>query len=168
MPYGLRVSAWAFGLAVPVHFIWEMRQGYTFTGMPREVWAATAACAFASLGDGLLTLLILGDGAAAFRFWAWFDRRLPGRWALVGIISFGVAVVTERLLVYELRRWGYAPSMPLIPGAPRRAAAGTPDGAAHSAGPLVGKPAPRKVVPQIMNWTRRIGDGWESEIRCGC
>ncbi|MBI4574018.1 MAG: hypothetical protein HY713_12140 [candidate division NC10 bacterium] len=116
MPYGFRISARAFGLAVPVHFSWEMSQANAFTGMPREVWAATAACAFASLGDGLLTLLILAGGAAAFRSWTWFDARLPGRWALVGILSFGVAVVTEWVLVYELHRWGYATSMPLIPG----------------------------------------------------
>jgi len=28
MPYGLRISTRAFGLAVPVHFIWEMSQAY--------------------------------------------------------------------------------------------------------------------------------------------
>jgi hypothetical protein len=95
MPSGLRVSIRAFGLAVPVHFVWEMSQAYAFTGMPRETWTATAACAFASLGDGLLTLLILGGGAIVFRSWRWFEARLPGRWVLLEVVSFGVAVATE-------------------------------------------------------------------------
>jgi len=116
MPSGLRVSIRAFGLAVPVHFVWEMSQAYAFTGMPRETWTATAACAFASLGDGLLTLLILGGGAIVFRSWRWFEARLPGRWVLLEVVSFGVAVATEWVLVYGLHRWGYAASMPLIPG----------------------------------------------------
>jgi len=116
MASAVRISARAFGLAVPVHFSWEMGQAYAFTGLPGEAWAATAACAFASLGDGLLTLLILGGGATIFRSWSWFEPRRREQWALVGILSFGVAVATEWILVYELHRWGYASSMPLIPG----------------------------------------------------
>ncbi len=76
-----------------------MSRAYAFTGKPREAWAATAACAFASLEDGLLRPLILGGGAAAFRSWTWFDPRLTGRWMLPGFLPFGVPVVAEWALV---------------------------------------------------------------------
>jgi hypothetical protein len=111
-----RLAARAFLLAVPLHFAWEMAQSYLFVGMPLDAWRSTAACFVASLGDGLLTLLILGAGAVIFGTLAWMRRAGWGRWLTAMGLSLAVAIVMEWVLVYRLRRWAYDVDMPLIPG----------------------------------------------------
>jgi hypothetical protein len=111
-----RVVVRAFLLAVPLHFVWEMAQSYLFVGMPLDPLKSTAVCFVASLGDGLLTLLILGAGAVIFGILAWMRRPAPRRWLTAVGLSLAVAIVMEWLLVYRLRRWAYDVDMPLVPG----------------------------------------------------
>ncbi len=116
-------GAWPVGMrallaAVPVHFVWEMSQAHAFTGLPPDAFRATLACAWASLGDGLLTLVIWGAGALAFGRVAWVGPTRWRGWLLATGLAAGIAVATELVLVYGLHRWGYGSSMPVLPLVP--------------------------------------------------
>ncbi len=113
-----RVAMRAFLAAVPVHFAWEMTQAHAFTGLPSDAFWASLACAWASLGDGVLTLLIWGAGALTFRRAVWLGPTGWRGWLLVVGVAAAVAVGTELVLVGGLRRWGYAASMPVLPALP--------------------------------------------------
>ena len=113
-----RVAMRAFLAAVPVHFAWEMTQAHAFTGLPPDAFGATLACAWASLGDGVLTLLIWGLGALVLGRAAWAGPAGWRGWLLLAGLTVAVAVGTELVLVHGVKRWGYAASMPLLPVLP--------------------------------------------------
>jgi hypothetical protein len=110
------VALRAFVAAVPVHFVWEMAQMGLFLGIPTGFWESAPHCALGSLGDGVLTLLILGSGALAFGTVAWMRRPGWRPWLTVVGLSLIVAVVTDWVLVRGVRRWAYDVDMPIIPG----------------------------------------------------
>jgi hypothetical protein len=72
-------------------------------------------CFVASLGDGLLVLLIFGAGRAALRRSDWFVN--PGRRGYLVMLASGLAIsiVVEWAAIHVMGRWAYAPRMPLIP-----------------------------------------------------
>lgn len=117
-PEARRVPARVFLAAVPVHFVWEMAQAHAFTGLPPDGFWATLACARASVGDDVLTLLIWAAGALAFGRAVWVGPIGWRGWLLLAALAVAVAVGTELVLVYGLRRWTYAASMPLLPVVP--------------------------------------------------
>lgn len=43
-------------IAIPLNFAWEMFQAPSFTGMPGDALWATAVCAQAAVGDGVIAL----------------------------------------------------------------------------------------------------------------
>jgi len=117
-PEGRRVAVRAFLAGVPAHFAWEMAQAHAFTGLPPDAFWATLACARASVGDGVLTLLIWAAGALAFSRVAWVGPIGWRGWLVLAVLAVAVAVGTELVLVYSLRRWTYTASMPLLPVVP--------------------------------------------------
>jgi hypothetical protein len=92
-------------VALPLYFVWEMLQAPGFTGMPEGWLAATAVCALATLGDGVIVLALLALGAIAFRTARWFAPARIGRYALVALAGVGVQVLVEWVMVYRLGRW---------------------------------------------------------------
>ena len=56
-------------IALPAYFVWEMLQAPAFTGMPQGWWAATAVCALAAAGDGVIVLAVFAIGAGLYRDW---------------------------------------------------------------------------------------------------
>lgn len=58
-------------LALLPYFAWEMLQAPAFTGMSPGWWVATAVCALASIGDGVIVLAVFAIGALLFRDWRW-------------------------------------------------------------------------------------------------
>ncbi len=57
----LKTAARLLLLALPPYFAWEMLQAPGFTGMPPGGWSATAVCAQAAVGDGVIVLVVFAE-----------------------------------------------------------------------------------------------------------
>ncbi|HEV8439527.1 MAG TPA: hypothetical protein VGT40_15660 [Methylomirabilota bacterium] len=102
-------------IALPLYFVWEMAQAPAFTGMPQGWWAATAVCALAALGDGVIIVALWALGTVLWRDVQWF---VPPRWtryAVVVLVGIALQATIEWIMVYRLGRWGYSPAHPLVP-----------------------------------------------------
>ena len=102
-------------LALPAYFAWEMLQAPAFTGMPRDWPAATAVCALATVGDGMVVLALFAFGVLVFRDQCWFSPPRAGRYAVVVGAGVVAQVAIEWIMVYRLGRWGYARWQPIVP-----------------------------------------------------
>jgi hypothetical protein len=111
-----RTAVRVFALAAPVFFVWEMAQAPAFTGMPEDWVSATAVCALAALGDGVIVLALWGAGRLLFGDPRWFAPPTLPRYAAIVLVGIGVQVLVEWLMVYGLGRWGYGPGQPILPG----------------------------------------------------
>jgi len=101
-------------LTLPAYFAWEMLQAPAFTGMPEGWLQATAVCAVATLGDGVIVLGLFGLGWLVFRDFRWFVPPRVGRLATIVMAGIGVQVGMEWIMVYGLGRWGYAEQHPMV------------------------------------------------------
>ena len=110
-----QVLAIVFLIAVAFNYPWELAQGRLFTAASHtiNVWVH---CFIASLGDGVMTLLLFGFGWLVRGRRDWFAR--PGVSGYSIMIAAGAALATavEWTAVHVLQRWTYAESMPRIPG----------------------------------------------------
>lgn len=102
-----------FLLAIPLNFAWELAQSGLYVGAdqwPSRWWH----CFLASLGDGILTLVIYAVGAIVAGRIDWFEsgyRSYP--WVLAtGVI---LALIVEWIAVSN-GHWSYTARMPLVPG----------------------------------------------------
>jgi hypothetical protein len=102
-------------VALPVYFAWEMVQAPFFTGMPAHWLAASAICALATLGDGVLVTLVATAGAVLYRDGRWFVPPSVSRYGVVVAIGVVLQIAVEWVMVHGLDRWGYAPSQPVLP-----------------------------------------------------
>jgi hypothetical protein len=116
---GERLALWKrvaaiFAVAVVVNFVWEMAQMlyYAGTGGPGATWY----CLLASLGDGLLVLLIFAAGWMALRRSSWYARPGVGGYLLMLTTGFVIGIVVEWVAVRVAGTWSYTPRMPLLPG----------------------------------------------------
>lgn len=104
-----------FVVAVFFNYSWELTQAPLYVGMTsfRAVWWH---CFAASLGDGLLVLLIFATGWAVLRRLGWFER--PGVRGYIVMLTAGLAigVSVEWAAVHIAGRWTYTTQMPLMPG----------------------------------------------------
>lgn len=103
--------------AVFPHFIWEMVQAPLYRGMGAPpYWPMVRVCAAAAVGDAVIALVAYAVVAAAARDRLWlFDltRRRVASYVLVGL---ALTVILERVDVYVVHRWQYAPTMPTVGG----------------------------------------------------
>lgn len=102
-----------FAVAVAVNFVWEMTQSVVFAPMGGWVYGAWR-CFVASLGDGVMVLVIAAIG------WLWFQRAdwalRPGvaGYALMATVGVAVGILIERHAL-ATGRWAYTERMPLVP-----------------------------------------------------
>jgi hypothetical protein len=110
-----KTSTVVVAVAVAFNFPWEMLQAPLYR-METGGWPLWLHCLRASLGDGLLVLLIFVLGVWILRRQDWFRR--PGgpgyAWMLVSGAIFAAAL--EWTAVHLLKRWSYEPAMPMLPG----------------------------------------------------
>jgi hypothetical protein len=104
-----------FILAVVLNYVWEMAQGVFYAGMDfnKGIWLH---CFVASLGDGVLVLIIYLIGWTIFGRFDWFSLRRFGTWAVTIASGLVIGIIVEWVGVHLLARWTYTDQMPLVPG----------------------------------------------------
>ncbi len=109
-----RMLSILFAVAVMLNYPWELAQAPLFAG--HENFAAIWwHCFVASLGDGVLVLLIYAIGWLAWRRQNWFERLGARGYALMLASRLTIAVAVESIAVHVLQRWTYLPAMPQLP-----------------------------------------------------
>lgn len=100
-----------------LNYPWELLQAPFFAGMAEgSHWKAVKTCSFATVGDGVISLVAFWSVAAVTRNRHWIVRPRPAH--LIGFLAVGFAItlVGERLATGVLNRWQYSALMPVIPG----------------------------------------------------
>lgn len=109
-----QVLALVFAIAVVLNYPWELLQTPLFTPASNQgsVWLH---CFVASLGDGIIVLLLLGCGWLVFGRRDWFLQ--PGLRGYILLLTAGalVAVTVEWIAVTQLQKWAYTEAMPRLP-----------------------------------------------------
>ena len=103
-----------FAVAVTLNYPWELAQAPLFVGFTdfNAIWWH---CFVASLGDGVLVLLIFAIGWRVSRRRNWFEHPGASGYAVMLVSGLTIAVAVEWIAVQLLQRWNYAPAMPLLP-----------------------------------------------------
>ncbi|HEX6622087.1 MAG TPA: hypothetical protein VF064_00135 [Pyrinomonadaceae bacterium] len=113
--FARRFAAILFAVSFAVNWVWEMSQMSAYAPMPGHTWKeVTLFCTAASVGDAVLTLLIVGAGALVARRRSWvaaFGWKAYAGAAFLGGVS---AVVIEWAAVGS-GYWSYAGAMPRVP-----------------------------------------------------
>ena len=111
----MRSVSRVFLIAVLLNYVWELAQAPLYVGLEQYNAAVFWHCFIASLGDGVLVLLIVAVGWLFFQRRDWFER--PGVAGYVIMLTSGLvlAVVVEWVAVHMLARWEYTDKMPTLP-----------------------------------------------------
>jgi len=109
-----RILSVVFVVAVAVNYPWEMLQSSLYVVDPGATpkWLH---CLVASLGDGVLVLLILVLGWIILGRLDWFLRPRGRGYAVMLAFGLLIGIAVELVAVRRLGRWGYKPEMPLLP-----------------------------------------------------
>lgn len=104
-----------FAVAVLFNYPWEFAQSPLYVGMdsPSTVWGH---CLLASLGDGLLVLLIFAIGWVALGRPFWFERPGIRGYVLMLAAGFVISVSVEWFASRIAGVWTYTVQMPLVSG----------------------------------------------------
>ncbi len=104
-----------FIVAVFLNYFWELAQAPLYVGLKSYNIGVLWHCFLASLGDGLMVLLIVAAGCITLRRWDWFQR--PGVAGYLVMLTAGLvlAMVIEWVGIQSLGRWQYTENMPTLP-----------------------------------------------------
>jgi len=107
---------WIFIVASLLNYLWELAQTPLYVGLESYNAAVLWHCFVASLGDGIMVLLIFAAGWMILKRGDWFER--PGIAGYVVMLTAGFlfALLVEWLGLHVLRRWEYSQRMSLLPG----------------------------------------------------
>jgi hypothetical protein len=111
-----RTLTWIFIVAFVLNYVWELAQAPLYVGLERYSAAVFWHCFIASLGDGLLVLLIVVAGRITLHRWDWFQRPGGAGYVVMLTADLVLAVVVEWVAVYFLARWEYTDKMQTLPG----------------------------------------------------
>jgi len=110
-----RDSSRLFVIAVILNYPWERVQSsfyLTNDGTAIPWWH----CMLASLGDGLLVLLMFWAGRVIFGHPGWFDRPGLRGYLLMALTGLVMIIPLEWIMISRMKWWSYTADMPLIPG----------------------------------------------------
>jgi hypothetical protein len=103
-----------FVIAAVFNYAWELAQSPLYMGMGSldQVWLH---CFLASLGDGLLVLLIFAAGWMVLHRQDWFVSPGVRGYAVMLTTGLVMSVGIEWIAVHIVGRWGYTERIPLVP-----------------------------------------------------
>ena len=104
-----------FIVAVLVNYAWELAQAPLYVGLEEYNLEVFWHCFVASLGDGIMVLLIFAAGWIMLRRRDWFEQPCVAGYVVMVTAGFLLALLVEWLGLHVLRRWEYADRMPLLP-----------------------------------------------------
>jgi hypothetical protein len=107
-------TATIFVAAVAFNYAWELLQSPLYAemeGIKSMLWH----CFAASLGDGVLVLLIFALGWAVLRRRDWFVRPGGRGYVLMLVAGLLIAVGVELVAVRAFGQWKYTRRMPSLP-----------------------------------------------------
>jgi len=96
-----------------LHVVWESLHIRLYTGY-EHLSPSMPVTLFATLGDVMYTLIVVGGVSLARRSFAWLSRLGRTEVLVLAVIGFVIAVFVE-LKGLGLGRWEYLPTMPIIP-----------------------------------------------------
>lgn len=105
-----------FVVGVVVNYVWELAQAPLYVGMENYSIVVLRHCFVASLGDGLMVLLITAVGWLVLRHQNWFAHPGVAGYLVMLTTGFLLAVLVEWAAVHIVGRWAYAEQMPIVPG----------------------------------------------------
>ena len=110
-----RTLVLVFIVAVSLNYLWELAQAPLYVGMKDYNAGVFWHCFVASLGDGIMVLLIVAAGWIMLKRGDWSER--PGIAGYVVMLTAGfiLALLVEWIGLHVLRRWEYSDRMPLMP-----------------------------------------------------
>ena len=111
-----RKLIWVFIVAVLLNYLWELAQAPLYVGMEDYHAGALWHCFVASLGDGIMVLLIVAAGWIMLERRDWFERPDIAGYVLMLTVGFLLALLVEWIGLHVLRRWEYSERMPLVRG----------------------------------------------------
>jgi len=104
-----------FIVAVLLNYLWELAQAPLYVGLEGYNSAVFWHCFVASLGDGIMVLIIAATGQVILRRRDWFEQ--PGASGYIVMLATGLvlAVLVESVALHLLGRWQYMERMPIVP-----------------------------------------------------
>ena len=103
-----------FLVAVLVNYAWELAQAPLYVGLEDYNAGVFRHCFVASLGDGIMVLLIVAAGAVVLRRRNWFLQPGVAGYGVMLTSGLLLAILVEWGAVYVLRRWEYTGMMPKL------------------------------------------------------
>jgi hypothetical protein len=110
-----RTLIWVFIVAVSLNYLWELAQAPLYVGLKEYNGGVLWHCFVASLGDGIMVLLIVAAGWITLRRWDWFEYPSGAGYVVMLTTGLVLAVSVEWFAVRILERWQYTEKMPLVP-----------------------------------------------------
>jgi hypothetical protein len=111
----IHLSLWVFTVSVFVHFLWEMLQSFAYDMEGVPLFRVVLNHLWASLGDGVLMLMMYGALSLRRRDPRWIAAMRPADWAWIVALGLASSVAIE-LRALATGRWSYSSAMPLVPG----------------------------------------------------
>ena len=112
----MRALITIFIVAVLLNYLWELAQAPLYAGLESYTVAVFWHCFVASLGDGIMVLIITATGRVILRRWDWFKRPRLSEYLVMLAAGLILAVLVEVAAVYLLGRWQYTLNMPTVLG----------------------------------------------------
>ena len=103
-------------MAVLLNYLWELPQAPLYIGLERYDRAVLWHCFVASLGDGIMVLVIVAVGWITLRRWDWFEQPGFSGYLVTFITGLTLGGSVEFVAVHILERWEYTANMPILPG----------------------------------------------------
>jgi len=102
-------------VAVLLNYLWELAQVPLYLGLDGYSRTVFWHCFVASLGDGIMVMIIFAAGWITLHRWDWFQW--PGVAGYLVMLTAGLvlAMVVEWVGVQSLGRWQYTENMPTLP-----------------------------------------------------